>query len=41
MAYFTSTLNQQASPIGSVLHDRHYLRKHGSSAYYGQDKDAK
>jgi L-ribulose-5-phosphate 4-epimerase len=41
MAYFTSTLNQQASPIGSALHDRHYLRKHGSKAYYGQDKDAK
>src|SRR6266700_5469567 len=41
MAYFTLTLNQQASPIGSALHDRHYLRKHGSKAYYGQDKDAK
>jgi len=41
MAYFTSTLNQQASPISSALHDRHYLRKHGSKAYYGQDKDAK
>jgi L-ribulose-5-phosphate 4-epimerase len=41
MAYFTSTLNQQASPIASALHDRHYLRKHGSSAYYGQTKDKK
>jgi len=41
MAYFTSTLNQQASPISGALHDRHYLRKHGSKAYYGQDKDAK
>ncbi len=41
MAYFTATLNQQASPISSALHDRHYLRKHGSKAYYGQDKDAK
>ena len=41
MAFFTSTLNQQASPISKALHDRHYLRKHGSKAYYGQDKDAK
>jgi L-ribulose-5-phosphate 4-epimerase len=36
MAYFTATLNPEASPISSVLHDRHYLRKHGRSAYYGQ-----
>jgi L-ribulose-5-phosphate 4-epimerase len=35
-AYFTSTLNQQAGPIGKSLHDRHYLRKHGSNSYYGQ-----
>jgi L-ribulose-5-phosphate 4-epimerase len=41
MAYLTATLNQQAFPIGSALHDRHYLRKHGSKAYYGQDKDRK
>ena len=41
MAFFTSTLNQEASPISKALHDRHYLRKHGSKAYYGQDKDAK
>jgi L-ribulose-5-phosphate 4-epimerase len=41
MAYFTSTLNQQASPIGSALHDRHYRRKHGSNSYYGQLKEGK
>jgi len=41
MAYFTSTLNQQASPIGKTLHDRHYLRKHGSNSYYGQAKEGK
>jgi L-ribulose-5-phosphate 4-epimerase len=35
-AYFTSTLNPQAGPIGKSLHDRHYLRKHGSNSYYGQ-----
>ncbi len=40
-AYFTSTLNPQASPIGKSLHDRHYLRKHGSSSSYGQAKEGK
>ena len=35
-AYFTTTLNPQAGPIGKTLHDRHYLRKHGSKSYYGQ-----
>jgi L-ribulose-5-phosphate 4-epimerase len=41
MAYFTTTLNQQASPIGKALHDRHHLRKHGSNSYYGQAKEGK
>ncbi len=41
MAYFTTTLNPQASPIGRTLHDRHYLRKHGSNSYYGQPKEGK
>jgi len=36
MAYFTSTLNPQASTIGRGLHDKHHLRKHGKDAYYGQ-----
>jgi len=27
--------------VGKGLHDKHYLRKHGSSAYYGQPKDKK
>src|SRR5579863_1071812 len=40
-AYFTSTLNPQASPIGKSLHDRHYLRKHGNNSYYGQTKEGK
>jgi len=38
-AYFTITINQTAHPIGSGLHDKHYLRKHGSEAYYGQPKE--
>jgi L-ribulose-5-phosphate 4-epimerase len=39
MAYFTVTLNSGAPPIGRSLHDKHYLRKHGQNAYYGQGKD--
>lgn len=36
MAYFTESLSRDAQPIGKSLHDRHYLRKHGATAYYGQ-----
>jgi len=36
IAYFTITINPHASPIGKTLHDRHFLRKHGKKAYYGQ-----
>ncbi|MBV9180431.1 MAG: L-ribulose-5-phosphate 4-epimerase [Acidobacteria bacterium] len=36
MAFLTATLNHQAGPIARALHDRHYLRKHGHNAYYGQ-----
>ena len=36
MAFFTTTLNPQAQAISDALHDKHYLRKHGSKAYYGQ-----
>lgn len=39
MAYFTTALNQTAQPIGSALHDKHYFRKHGKNAYYGQTKE--
>jgi L-ribulose-5-phosphate 4-epimerase len=38
-AYFTTVLNQEAPAIARELHDKHYLRKHGSNAYYGQPKD--
>jgi L-ribulose-5-phosphate 4-epimerase len=41
MAYLTLGINPSAVPLGSHLHDRHYLRKHGSRAYYGQAKDKK
>jgi L-ribulose-5-phosphate 4-epimerase len=36
MAYFTVHLAPQAPAIERHLHDKHYLRKHGSAAYYGQ-----
>jgi L-ribulose-5-phosphate 4-epimerase len=38
MAYFTLGINAAAQPVGSALHDKHYLRKHGTNAYYGQSK---
>jgi L-ribulose-5-phosphate 4-epimerase len=41
MAYFTITINKGAEPVGGGLHAKHYLRKHGSSAYYGQAKEKK
>jgi L-ribulose-5-phosphate 4-epimerase len=39
MAYFTLGINAAAQPTGSALHNKHYLRKHGKNAYYGQSQD--
>ncbi len=36
MAWLTEQLNPQARPLKNTLVMRHYLRKHGSGAYYGQ-----
>lgn len=36
MAYYTTTLAKDIEPLSSALHDKHFLRKHGSKAYYGQ-----
>jgi L-ribulose-5-phosphate 4-epimerase len=36
MAYFTTTLNTTASGVSQHLLDRHYFRKHGAKATYGQ-----
>jgi len=36
MAYLTVGLNTNASSLSKTLHDRHFLRKHGKKAYYGQ-----
>lgn len=38
MAYYTVTLGKDAQPITSELRDKHFLRKHGRGAYYGQVK---
>ncbi len=39
MAYFTLTINHESQPVAGSLHDKHFLRKHGSGAYYGQTKE--
>jgi L-ribulose-5-phosphate 4-epimerase len=39
MAYFTLTIDGAARPLGKGLHDKHFLRKHGKDAYYGQKRD--
>jgi L-ribulose-5-phosphate 4-epimerase len=36
MALHTLTANPKARPISKVLHEKHFFRKHGNSAYYGQ-----
>jgi L-ribulose-5-phosphate 4-epimerase len=36
MALQTLIANHQARPIEKVLHEKHFFRKHGNTAYYGQ-----
>jgi L-ribulose-5-phosphate 4-epimerase len=36
MAYLTKTLQQNTLPLKQGIVDKHYLRKHGKNAYYGQ-----
>lgn len=36
MAYLTLQINPLAAPIKQTLIDKHYFRKHGANAYYGQ-----
>lgn len=38
-AYRTTILNKNISEINVNLRDRHFLRKHGENAYYGQDPE--
>jgi L-ribulose-5-phosphate 4-epimerase len=36
MAYYTKKLNAKTPPLPQALLDKHYNRKHGDGAYYGQ-----
>jgi L-ribulose-5-phosphate 4-epimerase len=36
LAYLTFTIRADVEGISEVLRDKHFLRKHGPSAYYGQ-----
>jgi L-ribulose-5-phosphate 4-epimerase len=36
MAYLTEQLNPNAERVKQHLLDKHYFRKHGKNAYYGQ-----
>jgi L-ribulose-5-phosphate 4-epimerase len=37
MAYLTKTIDPSKSPLKQSILDKHYLRKHGKDAYYGQE----
>ncbi len=37
MALLTEQANPRATPLKKSLTDKHYLRKHGKDAYYGQE----
>ena len=39
MAHGTLTLNAAAEPLPQTLLDKHFLRKHGPTAYYGQPEE--
>lgn len=38
MAYRTELINREVQPAPQELQDKHYYRKHGANAYYGQTK---
>ena len=37
MAYRTESINSKVEPAPQELQDKHYYRKHGACAYYGQE----
>ena len=41
LAYLATQIDPAAAPAGRALHDKHFLRKHGAEAYYGQPKEKK
>lgn len=38
MAYLTMTIRADVASVPDALRDKHFLRKHGKDAYYGQTK---
>ena len=38
MAYRCELINPKVQPAPQILQDKHYYRKHGANAYYGQGK---
>ncbi len=40
MAFLTLVINADAAAISDALRDKHFLRKHGPDAYYGQKASA-
>ncbi|HEY3939291.1 MAG TPA: L-ribulose-5-phosphate 4-epimerase AraD [Bryobacteraceae bacterium] len=38
LAYLTMTIRAEIAAVPDVLRDKHFLRKHGVTAYYGQTK---
>jgi L-ribulose-5-phosphate 4-epimerase len=38
IAYHTVVLNRDVEPLPAALRDKHFLRKHGPGAYYGQTR---
>ncbi|MCX6572312.1 MAG: L-ribulose-5-phosphate 4-epimerase AraD [Candidatus Aminicenantes bacterium] len=39
MAYGTIALDRDLAPLDHYIQEKHYLRKHGPQAYYGQKKE--
>jgi L-ribulose-5-phosphate 4-epimerase len=38
LAYFATQINPAVAAAGRTLHEKHFQRKHGAAAYYGQPK---
>jgi L-ribulose-5-phosphate 4-epimerase len=38
ISYYTVNINPEAAAISQALQNKHFMRKHGPEAYYGQDK---
>ena len=39
LALLSISINPDSKPISQPLHNKHFSRKHGPDAYYGQDSD--